>query len=284
MKINKITVIGGGLMGRQIALNTAIHGIDATVYDLNADVCAAVEAWAEEYLEGRIKKGRMTEEKVEEIKKLFHVEAHLPKAVEGSDLIIEAIVEIEAVKAKLFQELNTLVGEDVIIATNTSFMLSSSFKDCVKNPGRLLNMHYYNPALVMKLVELMQGDHTSEETVQACYDFCLKTGKMPIRIRKELPGYIGSRFNKLMSREAKRLVANGYLTPQEVDIACEQGLGHPMGIFRLNDLTGINLTFDIMREEYEKTGVKPDMYDVYEQMVNEGRLGRSTGHGFYDYE
>lgn len=284
MDIQKITVIGGGLMGRQIALSASIYGVEATVYDLNGSVCDAVAAWAEEYLAGRIAKGRMTQEAVAQVKQIFHVEKDLTKALDGAQCVIEAVVEVEEVKRSVLSQISALVDESVIIATNSSFMVSSRFADCVKNPARLANMHFYNPALVMKFVEIVQGPHTSKETAESLFAFCQKTGKTPIWMKKELEGFAANYILRAINDSARWLVQNGYCTPHEVDLACENGLRHPMGPFRLNDLTGNDLTFDIMKSRYAKSGVKPDMYDVYEQMVKEGKLGRKTKHGFYDYE
>ena len=284
MEIKKICVVGGGLMGRQIALCASIHGFDATVYDLKPEVLDAVQVWEDDYLAGRIAKGRMTEEQVADIRTRFHLEASLEKAVEGVDCVIEAIIEVEEVKAKFFRQLDELIDENVIVCTNSSYMVSSLFKDCLKNPSRLCNMHFYNPALVMLFVEVVQGPHTSEETARAAYEFCLALGKKPIWQKKEIPGFAGNYLVAGLTERAKYLVQNGYCTPQEVDTALEYGFNHKMGVFRMNDLTGIDLSFTMMKTRYEKTGIKPDMYDVYEQMVKEGKLGRKTGHGFYDYE
>jgi len=284
MEIKKICVVGGGLMGRQIALCASIYGFDATVYDLKPEVLDAVQKWEDEYLAGRIAKGRMTEEQVAEIRTRFHLEPSLEKAVQGVDCVIEAIIEVEEVKAKFFRQLDELIDENVIVCTNSSYMVSSLFKDCLKNPSRLCNMHFYNPALVMKFVEVVQGPHTSEETARAAYEFCLAMEKKPIWQKKEIPGFAGNYLVAGLTERAKYLVQNGYCTPQEVDTALEYGFNHKMGVFRMNDLTGIDLSFTLMKTRYEKTGVKPDMYDVYEQMVKEGKLGRKTGHGFYDYE
>jgi len=133
-------------------------------------------------------------------------------------------------------------------------------------------------------VEVVQGPHTSEETAGAAFAFCKAIGKCPIWQKKEIPGFAGNYLVAGLTERAKYLVQNGYCTPQEVDIALEKGFNHKMGVFRMNDLTGIDLSFTMMKTRYEKTGVKPDMYDIYEQMVKENRLGRKTGHGFYDYE
>ena len=284
MEIKKICVVGGGLMGRQIALCAAIHGFDATVYDLKPEVLDAVAEWHKDYMAGRIAKGRMTEQQVAETNARFHLEPSLEKAVEGVDCVIECIVEIQEVKANFFRQLDQIIDENVIVCTNSSYMVSSLFADCLKNPSRLCNMHFYNPALVMEFVEVVQGPHTSEETAGAAFAFCKAIGKCPIWQKKEIPGFAGNYLIAGLTQRARYLVQNGYCTPQEVDIALEKGFNHKMGVFRMGDLTGIDLTYTMMKSTYERTGEKPDMYDIYEQMVKEGRLGRKTGHGFYDYE
>ena len=284
MEIKSCCVIGGGRMGRQIALNAAIHGFATVVYDLSADVCADVYQWYEEYLAGRITKGRMTEEQVAKTKQMFRIETDLEKAVAGADIVIEAVVEIEDVKRQLFRQLSDILPESTIIATNSSFMVSSTFTDDVKNPARLCNMHFYNPALVLKFVEVVQGPHTSEETGKAVYEFAKAMGKKPVWQKKEISGFVASYLYAGLADRAKFLVQNGYCTYQDVDLAMEEGYNMPMGPFRLNDLTGVDLTFDVLKRKYVETGVKPDMYDIYEEMVREGRLGKKVGHGFYDYE
>ena len=284
MEIKKICVVGGGLMGRQIALCAAIHGYDATLYDLKPEVLDAVKVWHEDYMAGRLAKGRMTQEEVDAVNARFHLEPSLEKAVEGVQCVIECIVEIKEVKANFFRQVNELVGEDVLLCTNSSYMVSSLFADCVKNPSRLCNMHFYNPALVMEFVEVVQGPHTSEETAAAAFNFCKAIGKCPIWQKKEIPGFAGNYLIAGLTERARYLVENGYCTPQEVDIALEKGFNHKMGVFRMADLTGIDLSYTMMKATYERTGKKPDMFDVYEDLYKRGRYGRKTGHGFYDYE
>ena len=284
MEIKKLCVAGGGRMGRQIAMCAAIYGVEATVYDVIEPVLADVEQWAGEYLAGRVEKGRLTQEQADAVRARFRTEKELAQAVKDVDCVVECILEEEELKRDFFKKLDAVVGENVILATNSSFMVSSLFADCVKNPARLCNMHFYNPALVMKFVEVVQGPHTSTETAQAVYDLCLKMEKKPIWQKKEIPGFAGNFLIVGLYERARYLVEHGYCTFEEVDIAMEYGFNHKMGPFRLNDLTGVDLTFTMMQEEYKKTGVKADMYDVYEKMVQEGRLGRKVGHGFYDYE
>lgn len=284
MEIKKLCVAGGGRMGRQIAMCAAIYGVEATVYDLFESALADVEQWADEYLAGRVAKGRMTQEQTDAIRARFHTEPDLGQAVKDVDCVVECILEEEALKRDFFKKLDAVVGENVILATNSSFMVSSLFADCVRNPARLCNMHFYNPALVMKFVEVVQGPHTSTETAQAVYDLCLKMEKKPIWQKKEIPGFAGNYLIAGLYERARYLVEHGYCTCEEVDIAMEYGFSHKMGPFRLNDLTGVDLTFTMMKEKYEQTGVKEDMYDIYENMVQEGRLGIKTGRGFYDYK
>ena len=284
MEIRKICVCGGGTMGRQIALQAAIKGYPAAVYELMPEVRENILAWLATYMEGRIRKGRLTEQQVADAKARFSVTGDMAEGVRGAQIIIEAVPEIEDLKRKVLREISDLADEGAIIATNSSYMVSSKFTDCVKDPSRLANMHFYNPALVMKFVEVVQGPHASEETGKTLYDFAKAIGKEPILMKKEIAGFAANYIIAGIYERARHLVAEGYCSYEDVDKACEFGLGHPMGPFRLNDLTGIDLSYDILKASYEKTGVKPEGFELYEEMVKAGRLGRKTGHGFYDYE
>ena len=283
MTIKKVAVIGGGLMGRQIALNTAIYPFEIYLTDKNPEVLQKVEDWKEEYLAGRIAKGRMTEEQVEGIKSRFNLVDTIAEAVKDADLIIEAVLELEDVKKSVFKEVCAAAREDAIIATNSSFMVSSTFVDVVSNPSRLCNLHYFNPALVMKLTEIVKGEHTSDETAQALCDFSNATGKKPVMVNKEIDGFIVNRVLRAICNEVRFLVDEGYCSYQDADIACENGLGHPMGPFRLNDLTGLDLTFDIMNNLYKETGEKPYGYDLFKEFCDKGWYGQKSGRGFYEY-
>lgn len=284
MDIKTVAVVGGGMMGRQIGLNASVNGFEVYITDSNADVCAQAVAWVEEYLAGRIAKGRMTAEEVEAIKARTHITGDLADAVKDADLVIEAIFENEDAKHDIFKKLNEAAPKTAILATNSSTMVSSIFAGDVEDPSRVANLHYFNPAMVMKLVEVVKGEHTSEETAQALMEFCRAVDKKPILLRKEIEKFVVNRIITAIANEAYWLVENGYCTHEDIDIACENGAGHKMGPFRTKDMTGIDRNFLMMQDEYDKTGKKPLGYDLFKAQYDQGRYGRKTGHGFYDYE
>lgn len=282
-ELKKACVVGGGLMGKQIALNAAIYGYDVNITDSVPAVLDKVKTWANEYLGGRVAKGKMSEEQVSEIKSRFHIVPALKDAAEDAGLVIEAIIEDKDIKADFYRTINKLVAKDTVLASNASNLVSSTFKDCVDNPSRLANFHYFNPALVMKLIEVVKGEHTSEETVDFLMEFARRNGKTPIRLNKEVDGFVVSRILRAIKDEAFFLVEQGVCSPQDLDLGVELGLNHPMGPFRLNDLTGIDLTYHLYERRLKESGVKPAGYDIIKSMYEKHEWGRKTGKGFYEY-
>ncbi|MDL2219828.1 3-hydroxyacyl-CoA dehydrogenase family protein [Ruminococcaceae bacterium OttesenSCG-928-O06] len=281
--IKKVFVAGGGLMGRQIALEAAIKGYDAWVYDSQPGVNEAVDKWAQDYLKGRIEKGKMTQEAVDATKAKFHIATSLEEGAKDADLVIEAIIEIQEEKEKFFKQLDAIVREDTIITTNSSFMVSSLFVGCVSNPSRLANLHYFNPALVMKLVEIVKGEHTSDETAQTLYDFVKSLDKVPVIIQKEVDGFLVNRISRAISSAALEIVEMGVATPEDVDLALVNGLNHPLGPFRLMDLTGIDLSYHIL-ETRKANGENPPGYELVKAKYEAGEYGRKTKKGWYTYD
>jgi len=282
--IKHVAIIGAGRMGRQIAMNTAIHDCQVVLNDAAPAVLQDAEQWADEYLKGRVAKGRMTQEQTDAIRERLSFCGELEQAVADADLVIEAVVEVEDIKRELLGKVSELVREDTIIATNSSFMASSLFADAVKNPGRLANLHYFNPALVLKLTEVVKGDHTAQETVDALMEFSRSTGKKPVFVRREIDGFVTNRLLNACKNEALYLVENGYCTFEDIDNACKNGLGHPMGQFELMDNTGVDITYYRMVRDIERTGEEPVGYQLIKKMFDENRLGKKTGRGFYDYK
>ena len=282
--MKKCTVIGGGAMGRQIALNTAIHGYEVVVCESFPAARESAESWKEEYLAGRVAKGRMTQEQVDAVKARFSITDDLAVACKDTDIVIEAIIEDKQAKTDLLGKVSKLVRPDTVIATNSSFMVSSTFANVVEHPQRLANLHYFAPALVMKLVEVVGGEHTSQETLDKLMEFGRSTGKTPALVKKEEDGFIVNNILKAIKEEAYRLVNQGVCSLEDLDTAVELGLGHPMGPFKIDDMNGLDVRYNVLKRRYEETGVKSQGFDMIEKMYKEGRYGKKTKHGFYDYE
>jgi len=284
MDIKKVLVVGAGQMGKQIALLSAIHGYETVLYDSFPDALSAAEEWKLNYLHERTAKGKMTQAVAAQGTDLLTFNETLETAVSGCDLVIEAIVEKEDAKIDLFQRLDHLAPVHTLLTTNSSFIPSSVLAAHTQRPERVANLHFFNPALVMELVEVVQGEHTERDTVEALMAFAVSLNKTPIHIKMEIDGFVANRILKTITKEALFLVDQGYVTPQEVDIAVEKGLNHPLGPYRLMDMVGIDISYLSREREYEATKDPKDrapqfLIDKY----NKGELGRKTGKGWYDY-
>jgi len=284
-ELRRVCVVGAGLMGRQIALNAAHHGYAARLFDASPEQLRAAERWVDEYLAGRVEKGRWTKDEADRARGRLGFAASLAEAAADADLVVEAVVEVLAVKRAVFAELDRLAPARAILATNSSTFVSSLIADATKRPSQVANLHYFNPAMVMELVEVVQGPHTSDETATFLVEFVRRIGKRPILLKKEIEGFIANRLLRALGREACFLVDEGYATFEEVDLCAEKALGHPLGPFRLMDLTGIDLAFMIRSAIYEASGRDEDRPPkCIEERYRAGHYGRKTGRGFYTYE
>lgn len=282
--IKRVAVIGGsGQMGRQVGLNTALYGIDTYLYVRSQESFDKAQAWVNDYIKGRIEKGKMTQEEGKKGLDKFHIVTTLEEAAKDADLIIEAIIEDKKIKEDLFRQLDKIARPDAIIATNSSAMVSSMFKDVVSNPSRLVNLHYFNPALVMKLTEIVQGPHTSEDTVQKLIEFSKNTGKKPVWVKKEIDGFIVNRVLRAITNEALYLLEEGIATPEDIDTAVENGLNHPMGPFKIMDFSGLDTCYLVAKNMLEETGFRKPGIDLLEEKYKTKEWGRKTGKGWYDY-
>ena len=209
----------------------------------------------------------------------------MEEAVSDVDLVIESILEDEALKREIFTQVNELAPKDAIIATNSSYMASSLFADIITPNDRLANLHYFNPAMIMKLVEVVRGPHTSDDTVKALQAFCAALGKKYITVNKEIEGFIVNRLLRAIQNEAFFLYKEGYADYKDIDLGEELGLNHPLGPFRLMDLTGIDLCYMSRKAKYESTGKPEDEPPAFlKEKYESGEFGRKTGKGWYDYQ
>jgi 3-hydroxybutyryl-CoA dehydrogenase len=283
-ELKSVAVVGAGSMGRQIALNTALHGYPVRLWDASPEQMQAARSWVDEYVVGRLEKRRWTLEQADQARRNLVFSGSLAEACAEADLAIEAVVEDVEVKRRVFGDLDELCPPRAILATNSSTIVSSRLVDVTGRPALVANMHYFNPAMVMEVVEVVQGPHTAPETAETLVEFCRRTGKQPIWMKREIDGFIANRLLGAVIREAGRLVDEGYATFEEVDLAAEKALGHPMGPFRLLDMTGVDISYLVSQDRYKRSGKDEDKpARCIEERVKAGHLGRKTGQGFYTY-
>ncbi len=281
--IKKVCVAGGGQMGRQIALNAAMHGFDTCLTDTFPAVLDKVAAWVDSYLAGRIAKGRITESMKAETLARFHLTPTLQEAACDAQLVIEAIIEDREVKNAFYRDLNAVAPKDCVFVSNSSYIVSSAFMGLVDDPGRLANLHYFNPALAMKVVEVVKGEHTSQATADLLCEFAVANGKTPVRVNKEIRGFVVNRILTAIRDEAYFLLESGVASAEDIDAGVKGGLNHPMGPFELLDLTGIDLNYLSMEDRMKEGEPKPHGYEIAKAKYEAHEWGRKTGKGFYEY-
>ncbi|MBI4278403.1 MAG: 3-hydroxyacyl-CoA dehydrogenase family protein, partial [Armatimonadetes bacterium] len=230
-----------------------------------------------------VEKGTLGAEAAEAALSRLSYASDLAPAAE-SDFVIEAIVERLEDKRALFADLDRRCPPHAILATNSSSIMSSRLADATGRPERVLNMHFFNPPLVMELVEVVQGPHVAPEAAEAAVALARRMGKTPVLLRKEVPGFLVNRILGALIDEAMRLLEQGVASHAEIDMAVKKGLRHPMGPFELVDFNGVDVAYLTRLERYRETGderMKPPK--VLEDLYRQGRLGRKAGKGFYDY-
>jgi 3-hydroxybutyryl-CoA dehydrogenase len=282
--IKNIAVIGAGNMGHQIAMLCAIQGYKTVCTDINAEILKKAEIFADTYLAGRVEKERLTEAQARAARDRISFTPSMEESVKDADYVIEAVLEVLDLKRKIFADLDKMAPPHAILATNSSAIISSRIADATKRPEKVLNVHFFNPALVMKLVEVVQGPHVSDETRIITMALCEKLDKVPVHLKKEVNGFLLNRIFDAITREALWLLEMGVASMEDIDKAQVYGAGHPMGTFRLMDLTGIDLTYTMGMEAFRETGDTRHLPSpsVVEKYVK-GEYGQKTGKGWYDY-
>lgn len=282
--IKKVGVIGAGMMGAEIALCFARGGYETILEDANTELAERGRKRAASVMEKNIKKGRATEEEAEAAIANIAVTARLEDLAD-CDMIIEAALEDFEIKKSIFGQLDRMCKKETIIASNTSSIsitkLASSVSEDRK--GQFIGTHFNSPASVMKLVEVIPALLTEENTVETITELLLKIGKEPVRV-KDVVGFGLNRIFHAMYLEACRLVEEGVCSAADVDKICKYGLGHPMGVFALLDITGHDLNLRVDQILFEAYGDRFRPSPQIQRLVDSGRLGKKSGAGFYDYK
>lgn len=279
-----VAVAGSGTMGSQIAMVAALAGYDVVLQDIAKESLTKANDMLQARMKRDVEKGRRTPEEVEEAFLRLEFTTDVNK-MKDAEIVIEAVIENLDVKRELFKQLSEITKRDAILATNSSTIVSSKLADIVENPARVCNIHFFNPALVMEMVEVVKGPHTSDETAEKAMAFVRSIGKTPVLLKKEISGFIANRILGKVFDEAVFLYENGYATHEEIDLICKKALNHPIGPFELMDLVGIDVSYNARLQRYRESGDERDKpVKLLEEKVKKGELGRKTGKGFYTYE
>lgn len=283
MKIKKVMVIGAGQMGSGIAQVNAQAGFDVLLYDANQEAIEKGLQHIEKLLIRAVDKERITEnEKTATLKRLQPAKSL--KDAESCDLVIEAIVENMDVKTKVFRELDEITPEHTILATNTSSLPITEIAAATKRPEKVIGMHFMNPVPVMKLVEVIRGIQTSDETYETIAKMSEALGKTSVEVA-DFPGFAANRILMPMINEAIYAVYEGVATPEDIDTVMKLGMNHPMGPLTLADFIGLDTCLYIMEVLYEGFGdSKYRPCPLLRKYVKAGWLGKKSGRGFYVYD
>ncbi|NJE73693.1 3-hydroxybutyryl-CoA dehydrogenase [Pseudoflavonifractor sp. SW1122] len=280
--MKKVVVIGGGTMGLDIAQVFARKGFDVVVRDIKDEIIQASEARLNKGLDKLVAKGKMDEAGKQAILDKMSFTTDLNVAADA-DLVVEAAIENLEIKKSIFAELDAICKPETILASNTSSISITAIAAATKRPDRFIGMHFFNPATVMKLVEVIRGANTSDETYKAIYDLSVEIGKEPVEVN-EAPGFVVNKILIPMINEACDLLYTGVATAEGIDTAMKLGANHPMGPLALGDLVGLDVCLAIMDTLYNEThDPKYRASLLMRKMVRAGHLGRKTGKGFFDY-
>lgn len=277
-----IAVIGGGTMGRGIAYTAALAGFKVTLQDISEQATQNAREYIEGLLNKSEEKGFIEVGKASEAIKNLDYTTELKEAVSNTDLMIEAALEKMELKIKIFQQADEWAPAHAILATNTSTMSPTEIAAATKRPEQCVAMHFFNPVHRMKLIEIIRGLDTSDETVETIKQVSEQMGKETVEVN-EFPGFVTSRMNCLIGNEAMNMLMEGVASAEDIDKAIKLGLNHPMGPLELADLVGLDSRLRNMEYLYSQLGEKYRPAPILAKYVKAGRLGRKSGRGFYDY-
>ena len=280
--IETIAVIGAGTMGHGIAQVAAAAGFRVLLNDVDRESLARGVSAIESNLAKGIQRGKLTDEDRDRTLQHIHGTTNLESCA-GSDLIVEATPEKLDLKKEVLRQLESASDHPFIFASNTSSLSITEIAGSSKRPDAVIGMHFFNPVHIMRLVEIVVGEKTSAQTVATVTNVGRKMRKEPIVV-KDVPGFASSRLGVVLGLEAMRMFEQGVATAQDIDTAMELGYNHPMGPLKLTDLVGLDVRLNIaeyLHRELGSEAFRPP--EVLRRMVSEGKLGKKTGEGFYDW-
>ncbi len=275
----RVLVVGAGTMGHGIAEVCALAGNDVILCDVNENILKNALSRIEWSVRKLEQKGRI--KGADEILKRLKTTTDLTEAAKEADFVIEAVVEKTEIKKEVFKTLDENCREEVILATNTSTIPITDIASATKRKDKVVGLHFFNPPTLIKLVEIIRGKETGDETVRKTIDFAKSIGMDYVLVERDVPGFLINRINIRVFVEAIRLLEEGF-RPEEIDAAVRYRAGLPMGLFEVVDFSGVDTVYNVLNE-VRKRGFEVEVPELLERMVSEGRLGMKTGKGFYEY-
>lgn len=284
MEIKTIGVVGAGTMGNGIAQVAAQSGYNVIMHDVEEKFVQNGLKSIDKFLAKSVEKGKMTAEAKAEVMGRIKTTTKL-EDMKDADYVVEAVFEDMAVKKSIFSQLDEICRKDVIIGTNTSSMSITEIANSTQRADRVVGLHFFNPVPLMRLIEIIRGYYTSDETIKVSFELSKKLGKEPIEVKTDIPGFVVNRLMMPHFIEAICLLQEGVASAEDIDKAAKLGLNYPMGPFQLMDLTGIDIALHVanyLHSELNKE-LKWVAPRIIKDVVKAGRLGMKTGKGWYDY-
>lgn len=279
-RVRTIAVLGAGTMGRGIAQIGALAGWEVALRDVAPQPVATALEKIQEALDGGVARGKVTTADRDGAMARLRGVTDLAEAVASADVVIEAAPEDLAIKRAIFTEVEARAPEGSLLATNTSSLRIAEIAAALRTPERFLGMHFFNPAHILKLLEIVVGPRTAPEAVETARALGLRMGKDPIVVR-DSPGFASSRLGLALGLEAMRMLESGVASAEDIDKAMVLGYGHPMGPLKLTDLVGLDVRCAIAAYLTKELGAAFTPPDLLLRLVAEGKLGKKTGEGFY---
>jgi 3-hydroxybutyryl-CoA dehydrogenase len=283
MEVERVAVIGAGTMGRGIVHAAALGGFRVTLQDVDSGVLERALEGIQKEMQKAVERDRIDEGEMRGGLERISPTESLEEAVKEADLVIEAVPEEMELKLEIFGRLDKLCPERAVLATNTSTMSPTEIAAATNRPERCIAMHFFNPAHKMKLVELVRGLETADETVEAARDVAERMGKETVEV-EEFPGFVTSRINCLVGNEAMNMLVEGVASAPDIDKALRLGLGHPMGPLELADLVGLDARLRNLEHLHQTLGEKYRPSPLLYKLVAAGHYGRKSGRGIYEYD
>jgi len=283
MDVKKPFVVGAGIMGAGVGQLCAQKDYEVTVVDISDEIVEKARAKVSAGLSRRVEKEKITQEDMDSVLSRMNWATDLELA-RDSDFVVEAASENIDIKKEVFKTLDSVCPPETILATNTTALSVSEIASATSRPDKVIGMHFFNPAVIMKLVEIIRGDNTSNETIETAKKFAESLGKVPITTSKEAPAGIVSRVLAGLLNEAAVVYSDGIASAEDIDEAMKLGAGLPMGPLALIDMIGLDIHLAKMETLYGK--LKDERYkppEIIKKMIAEGKLGKKSGEGFYKY-